>query len=137
LCSGKWEGSLDGLKQEVDRLSSSLQPMTLATQGIDCGDKRTTFFYLRLDNDQALPLFTHAKRALHASHAPAIGAHLSLMYAEPNAGIDRKALANELANRMPQQIDFDELQLVRPIDKGTNTEHWQVQHVIRLVAAGG
>jgi hypothetical protein len=137
LCSGKWEASVEVLKQQVDALSSSLQPMTLATLGIDCRDKRTTFFYLRLDNDQPAPVFTQAKRALPGFHAPEIGAHLSLMYAEPDAGIDRKALANELSNRMPRQIDFDQLQLVRPVDKGTNTEHWQVLHVVRLVAASG
>src|SRR5688572_525298 len=137
LCSGKWKGNLDDLKQTVDALSSSLQPIALTAQGIDCGDKRTTFFYLKLVGDQAMPLFTQAKRTLLGSHAPAIGAHLSLMYAEPNAGIDRKALANKFANRMPRQIDFDELQLVRPVDEGTNTEHWQVLHLVRLVPADG
>lgn len=40
------------------------------------------------------------------------------MYAEPNAGIDRKALAIELADRLPAQIDFDEVQLVIPVGRG-------------------
>ncbi|HZA96658.1 MAG TPA: hypothetical protein VE421_11020 [Burkholderiaceae bacterium] len=137
LCSGKWEASVEVLKQQVDALSSSLEPMSLATLGIDCGGTRTTFFYLKLDNDQAAPVFTQAKRALPGFLTPEIGAHLSLMYAEPDTGIDRNALANELSNRMPKQIDFDQLQLVRPVDKGTNTEHWQVLHVVRLDAASG
>ena len=135
LCSAKWEGSLDDLKRKVDGLSASLQLMTWATQGINCGDKRTTFFYLKLDNAHAGPLLAHAKRALPDSHSPEIGAHLSLLYAEPHASIDRKALANELADRMPKQIDFDELQLVTPVGRKTNTEHWQAQHVVRLVPA--
>ena len=136
LCSGKWEGGLDGLKQRVDTLSSALQPMTLATHGIDCGGKRTTFFYLRLDRDQAAPLLTQATRALVGSHAPGIGAHLSLMYADPNAAIDRKRLAHELADRMPQQIDFDELQLVTPVGTVKDTDQWQTQYVVRLAEAG-
>jgi len=132
LCSGKWEGGLEALKQLVDRLSSSLRPMTFATRGIDCGDQRTTFFYLKLDNDQAVPLFTQAARSLPGSHAPEIGAHLSLMYAEPTAGIDRKALANELSDRMPQQIDFDELQLVTPVGEDSSSDHWEPLQVVRL-----
>ena len=32
LCSGKWVGGLDDLKREVDRLSSALQPTTMATR---------------------------------------------------------------------------------------------------------
>jgi hypothetical protein len=135
LCSGRWDGSLDSLKQKVNAVSASMQPMTLAAQGIGCGKKRTTFFYLRLDNDLAAPLFAQAKRALHGSDTPEIGAHLSLMYAEPSARIDRKSLANELAERMPQQIDFDELQLVMPVAKGRNNENWQLQHVVRVLPA--
>ena len=133
LCSGKWEGGLDDLKCQVDRLSSSLQPTTMATAGIDCGDKKTTFFYLKLDNKVATPVFTHSQRALSGSHAPEIGAHLSLMYAEPNANIDRKSLADELAGRMPRQIDFDQLQVVTPAGKGANTEQWQMRHAVRLI----
>ena len=135
LCSGKWEGSLDELKRKVNAASTSLQPVTLVTHGIDCGEKRTTFFYLKLDNEQAAPLFAQARRALPGSHSPEIGAHLSLMYAEPDAGIDRKALATELAHRLPGQIDFDEVHLLTATDAESGIDHWQTHHVIRLVPA--
>ena len=132
VCSGKWGDNLDDLKRKADDLTSSIQPMTLAAHGIGCGEKRTTFFYLKLDNDQARLLFAQAQRALPGSHSPAIGAHLSLMYAEPNADIDRNALATELTDLVPRQIDFDELQLVTPLRNEKPTDHWHTQYSIRL-----
>ncbi len=137
LCSGKWEGGLEDLKRRIDRLSSLLQPTTIATEGIDFGDKKTTFFYLRLDNKLATPVLTQAKHTVPHSHSPPIGAHLSLMYAEPSADIDREALANELADRIPRQIDFDELQLVTPVGRESASDHWQPQHVVRLTPVVG
>ena len=135
LCSGSWQGTVDELKRKVDTLSSALQPSALTGEGIDCGDKRTTFFYLKLDNEKTAPLFGQAKRALPGSHSPEIGAHLSLMYAEPNAGIDRKALATEFADRFPAEIDFDEVHLLTSVDAEASVEHWQTQHVARLAPA--
>ena len=134
LCSGNWHDSLDELKRKVNALSSLLQPVALATRGIGCGDKRTTFFYVELDNQVAAPLFAQSTRALPDSHSPEIGAHLSLMYADPNASIDRNALAHELVNHLPKQIGFDELELVTPVGRET-TKRWQMRHAVRLVPA--
>lgn len=136
LCSGNWAGSVEDLKQELDNISSALQPVTLATQGIDCcGDKWTQFFYLKLDNERVQPLFDRFGRALEGSHPPDIGAHLSLMYAEPSAGIDRKRLAAELGGRVPRQISFDQLRLITPEGPQSRTDLWQTQHVTRLIGA--
>src|SRR5829696_8267163 len=112
LCSGEWNANLDDLKRKLEPLSATLRTVELTTHGPGCGDERTTFFYIRLDNEPVEPLFAQAVAALPGSHAPKIGAHLSLMYAEPNAGIDREALATEIADRIPARIDFDEAQLV-------------------------
>lgn len=135
LCSGTWTAGLDDLVSKVDRLSSVLQPTTMASNGLGCGDKKTTFFYIRLDDDVASPLFTQAKRALPGSHSPKIGAHLSLIYAEPTAAIDRKSLAGELADRVPNQIDFDQLQLVTPVETASESERWITKHSVQLVPA--
>ena len=135
LCSGKWTAGLDDLVGKVDRLSCVLQPTTMASNGFGWGDKKTTFFYLRLDDDAATPLFTQAKRALPGSHTPKIGAHLSLIYAKQTAPIDRKSLAGELADRVPKQIDFGQLQLVTPVETARESERWITRHSVQLVPA--
>lgn len=135
LCSGKWTAGLDDLVGKVDRLSSVLQPTTMASNGLGCGDKKTTFFYVRLDDDVAMPLFTQTKRALPGSHSPKIGAHLSLIYAEPTAPIDRKSLAGELADRVLKHIDFGQLQLVTPVETASDSERWITKHSVQLIPA--
>jgi hypothetical protein len=125
LCSGSNAADGAGLHQAALALTRRWSPLQLQVEGLQAGADMFTFLFLRLQllHPPEATLVQEALEALPECHAPAVGLHLSLLYADPTPGspgahIDRQALAQELAPQLAPQgsggIRCDRLALVQP-----------------------
>jgi hypothetical protein len=124
LCSGVWKSGEAELLRAIEQ-QDRLVPVELAAGGLDWTDHWSTWFFFRLQNGGAI--CEQASILITGSHPPAAGPHLSLMYRFQTEGIDREALREELNNRLPRIIRFDELALVRPAAGGwEDVASWKI-----------
>ena len=125
LCSSSNAADGAGLHQAALALARRWSPLQLQVEGLQAGADVFTFLFLRLQllHPPEAALIREALEALPDCHAPAVGLHLSLLYADPTPGspgarIDRQALAQELAPQLASQgsggIRCDRLALVQP-----------------------
>jgi len=126
LCSGSNAADGAGLHQAALALARRWSPLQLQVEGLQAGADVFTFLFLRLQllHPAEATLVHEALVALPECHAPAVGLHLSLLYADPTPGspgarIDRRALAQVLAPQLASQgnggvIRCDRLALVQP-----------------------
>ncbi|MBC8206735.1 MAG: hypothetical protein ISR85_01130 [Kiritimatiellales bacterium] len=118
FCSGTWNLDEQDLRDAFGRLAVQTAPVELTVRGIDWADHWAFFFFLRLAGGEAV--FKRAPSRIEGAHLSSIGPHLSLLYGLGAAGIDRDALRQELAVRLPPRIRFNSLTLVRP-----STGRWE------------
>jgi len=114
LCSGIWSGDPSVLAAVSARIAAALPPVRADTFGADGRDAYFQFFYIALLPDTLDIAVEEALRTLPSAHLPEAGPHVSLMYGDAAAGIDRGALADELADRIPPKIVFGRVALVFP-----------------------
>ena len=125
LCSSSNAADGAGLHQTVLTVARRWNPLQLQVEGLQAGADMFTFLFLRLQllHPPEATLISEALEALPDCHAPAVGLHLSLLYADPTPGspgarIDRRALAQELAPQLAPEgsgvIRCDRLALVQP-----------------------
>jgi hypothetical protein len=124
ICSGHGPADAPERWKAVEGLSRRWRPLALKVDGLDVGADYFTFLFLRLDPPHGVDLIGEAVGALPGCHGPAVGLHLSLLYADPIPGapgtaVDRVALVRELTPQLAQQgspalIRFDRLALVQP-----------------------
>jgi len=147
LCSG--HGSADGVdrRRAVESLARGWAPLELRVDGLAWGQDYFTFLVLRLHPPRGVDLIGEALVALPDCHGPAVGLHLSLLYADPapevgGAAIDRAALGRELAPQLAQpgcgcSIRFDRLALVQPGPGGwRHGWPWRIDSTFPLLASG-
>jgi len=147
ICSGN--GAADGSdrRQAVEGLARHWCPLALKGDGFDWGQDYFTFLFLRLHQPLGVDLIGEALVALPGCHGPAVGLHLSLLYADPPPGapgpaIDRAALGRELAPQLAQQgspslIGFDRLALVEPGPGGwRHGWPWRIDTTLPLQGSG-
>jgi hypothetical protein len=126
LCSSSSAADGAGLHQAALALARRWSPLLLQVEGPQAGEDMFRFLFLRLQllHPPQATLIQEALEALPDCHAPAVGLHLSLLYADPTPGspgahIDRRALAQALAPQLASQgsggvIHCDRLALVQP-----------------------
>ena len=130
LCSGSNAADGAGLHQTALALARRWSPPQLQVEGLQAGADVFTFLFLRLQllHPPGAALIREALEVLPDCHTPAVGLHLSLLYADPTPGgpgasIDRRALAQALAPQLGPQaggardggvIRCDRLALVQP-----------------------
>lgn len=153
LCAAEGsDAAPDPLAQAIaaaESLARSWPPLELAVEGLAWGEDFFTFLFLRLREPAGSSPLREALAALPGSRGPAVGPHLSLLYADPapgapGAAIDRAALARELAGRLAPDrgplrhgsILFDRLALVRPGPGGwRHGWPWRVEATFPLASA--
>jgi hypothetical protein len=130
LCSGSNAADGAGLHQAALALARRWSPLQLQVERLQAGADMFTFLFLRLQllHPPEATLIREALEALPDCHAPAVGLHLSLLYADatpgsPAARIDGQALATKLLSELAPQlasqgrggvIRCDRLALVQP-----------------------
>jgi len=143
ICSGN--GAADGSdrRKAVEGLSRHGCPLALEVGEFDWGQDYFTFLFLRLHEPRGVDLIGEAMEALPGCHGPAVGLHLSLMYADPTPGasgpaIDRAALVRELAQQGSSSlIGFDRLALVEPGPGGwRHGWPWRIDATFPLLGSG-
>lgn len=134
LCSGSSPADGAGRQQAALALARRWSPLELQVEGLQAGADAFTFLFLRLQllHPPGAALIREALEGLPDCHGPAVGLHLSLLYADPTPGapgasIDRRALAQALAPQLEPQaggasdggvIRCDRLALVQPAPGG-------------------
>ena len=93
---------------------------------------------MRLASPEPPDLLARGARHFAAARTPSIGPHLSLLYAEPDATIDRAALARELAPALPELLRVDALASAHA-ESGDRKDvaSWRHRVLARVHAAGG
>lgn len=138
LCSGRWSADLRDLTKAMDDLSGQTSPVCCAVDGIGQTKGFFTFFYIKLIADAPDNVFNLAIAAVEGARLPAVGPHVSLIYSDAVAEIDRSVLRNELADRLPARIVFDSMQLVMPAhDDWQAMDGWKVKHTAQLIRLPG
>ncbi|MDJ0834064.1 MAG: hypothetical protein QNJ69_11115 [Gammaproteobacteria bacterium] len=133
LCSGSWAGELSSLLAAVDAIARQSSPLTTTTSGIRYIDRRFQFFFLSLVTDNFLAVQNLAQDSLPGSRLPEVGPHLSLIYSDNFAGVDRAQLRAEWQSQMPDTAGFDRLALVLPSDNGwDDIAGWKIEHRTKL-----
>lgn len=114
LCSGEWSGELPELRKHVEAIASETAIVEADVVGVEGIDSYFQFFYLALDPEALQKVSDIALESLREAHLPSVGPHVSLMYSDDFTGIDRKALAGELKEKILERIVFKSLALVFP-----------------------
>ena len=146
---GSAHGSTDGDDHGsvVERLAREWSPLDLKVDGLGWGPDYFTFLFLRLLQPFGVDLVGESLVALPNCNGPAVGLHLSLVYADTAPGaagavIDRTVLVQELAPQIEQQatdssINFDRLALVQPGPGGwRHGWPWRIHSTFPLVGEG-
>ena len=135
LCSGQAVNDASALNE----LATRWRPQQLKVEGLHWGEDAFTCCYLRLCPSPGADFIAEAQQAFANSHPPAVGLHLSLLYAipapdvpfapSPGVAINRPALKEELQSQLPWlqtrhpdpnvdpnpiTLSFDRLALVQP-----------------------
>jgi hypothetical protein len=144
ICSGNGAGFRSDYRKAVQALARCWCPLALKVDGLEGGADYFTFLFLRLHQTHGDDLIGEALGALPGCHGPAVGLHLSLLYADPIPGapgtaVDRVALVRELTPQLAQQgspalIRFDRLALVQPRPGGwRHGWPWRIDATFPLV----
>jgi hypothetical protein len=127
-------GSRDKLARLISEICARHDPISAELDDIGYSDDYGTFFFVKLNAAGALgqlqadtaTVFDHAKR-------PVVGLHLSLIYNDPTAQIDRVELAREVRQCLPLRISFDKIQIVTPHRwNWRDVENWKIVYTARL-----
>ena len=124
IASGTGSADAANCESAVECLARKWCPLELKADGLDWGPGYFTFFFLRLEQPPGLDLIGEALASCPGCHGPAVGLHLSLLYADATPGssslaIDRAALEQEFLSQLDPKgseysLSFDRLALVQP-----------------------
>ncbi len=142
LGTGTWNGSLDALKQEVEKFCQNLHAMPMIVEGIGLTDRPFQYFYIKLAEDDQ-QVFEKAQNypAFKGIQLPDIGPHTSLMYnvlkndiTHPKTKIDLLHEQKRYLPHVPKQILCDSIVLVIPDGGvwGNNVEGWKIEQKVKL-----
>jgi hypothetical protein len=137
LCSGYAPAAAFSpeIAARVDRVCRELGPISAMLSDIDQTDDYGTFFFakVRVVDGEGTTLQSRIAAVVEAPERPTVGLHLSMMYSEPSAEIDRAELALRVKPKLPTRVLFDRLRIVMP-ERGDwrDVESWKIIHEAKL-----
>ncbi len=135
LCSGVWTAGLPALRTALDSLCRGFGPVYLTVAGLGQTDDYFSCFFIRLINSDSHRLFERATSAINGARSVPIGPHLSLIYSDRIADINRAGLVQEISPSLPARISFDSAQLVMPATgHWRDVSRWELRHSVSFNA---